>query len=159
MKGIFIATAWAGLILSGCAVLNGEPVDFPVKPEEMTPYLAGGNGVVKGEAFLKQRGGGLVTCAGNTVYLVPATSYYRQRLDAVKAGGRVLPVTDQTADKVRLLSKCNSRGEFSFTDLAPGKWLVISEVEWEAGSAFQGGVVSSPVDVSNEKPAYVIVTD
>ena len=55
--------------------------------EEIRRYSEPGTSGVKGQAFLRQQGGGIVTCAGSEVFLVPATPYYRQLLSTCGLAG------------------------------------------------------------------------
>lgn len=48
--------------------------------------LARGDGEIRGNAFMMQRGGGVVTCAGNEVYLIPHNDYAAERLGALYDG-------------------------------------------------------------------------
>lgn len=153
-----VAASFSALFLAGCGLVPpSEPIDFPINAAEMAGYDKPGTGSVKGEGFLKQRGGGVVTCAGNDVIITPATSYWIQRLQAVRGGQPVRPPTNPAALSVRKASKCNSRGEFEFSGLAAGKWLAVTTVLWEAGNAMQGGVVGSFVDVAEGQQASVIL--
>lgn len=156
LQGIFpIAFA---CMFSGCAIGPPiQPIDYAINANEMVGYDAPGTGSVKGEGFLKQRGGGVVTCAGNDVILTPATTYWMSRLNAARTLVLIAPVSDPVALRYRKATKCNSRGEFEFTGLIAGKWLAVTTVLWEAGNATQGGVVGSMVDVQEGKLTSVIL--
>lgn len=45
-----------------------------------------GKNTVIGNAFLRQNGGGIVTCAGSEVTLIPATEYAKERLRRLYSG-------------------------------------------------------------------------
>ena len=63
------------VVLSGCMIPPPQWNAVSDAAEaEYQPYLAGGTGSVTGQAFLTQRGGGVVKAAGRTVTLDPATS-------------------------------------------------------------------------------------
>ena len=64
------------IVLSGCATLP-PPQWSPVKDSteaEYMHYFTQGTATLTGQAFLTQRGGGVVKAAGRTVTLDPATS-------------------------------------------------------------------------------------
>jgi hypothetical protein len=74
-------------LLTGC-VKPPPQVEVQAKfdEEEIKRYGEPGTSGVTGQAFLRKQGGGVVTCAGSDVFLVPATPYYRQTFEHVRAG-------------------------------------------------------------------------
>lgn len=124
-------------------------------------YLHVGTGSIKGQGFMKQRSGGVVTCAGSLVYLVPDTPFFNEIIEIEKKGKD--PKTDQKLDPkykafLNKQSQCDAQGNFYFTDLPASKWVVITEVSWSVGYNQQGGVLVKRIAV-NDSETNVILTD
>ena len=71
------------LILASCAAPNQTKVvsiQAPFDEVQAQDSLKPGNGRIEGSAFMRQQGGGVVTCAGSRVHLIPDRQYARERL-------------------------------------------------------------------------------
>jgi hypothetical protein len=123
-----------------------------------TSYQGSGSGSIKGQAFLRQKGGGVVTCAGSPVIVVPATPYFRSVLDTARSG-RTISNVDPAAKSLAKKGMCDAQGNFMVSGLQPGKWLVTTGVEWSVGYEQQGGGLLKEVDVSSDKETSVLLTD
>lgn len=128
---------------------------------EYSAYLAKGTGVLTGQAFLTQKGGGVVKAAGRTVTLDPATSVGNEWWG--KAGKlwahRMLTPASPGFQKARRTSVADADGRFKFTELPPGQYFVRTEVTWEIGGYYptQGGLVGQPVEVADGQTKEVIL--
>ena len=49
-------------------------------PDEVEYIHQDGSNTIRGQAFLRQQGGGVVTCAGASVHLIPSGDYSRERM-------------------------------------------------------------------------------
>lgn len=131
-------------VLCGCAVpLPGEPLDLPpFEAHAHAPYLSpSGYGGLSGQAFLRQRGGGVVTCAGATVVAMPSTYYFRFLADhSARIAAQKLSV-DAAALSMIERTTCDAQGTFRFPRLARGEWIVVTEVRWNVGYSREGGEV------------------
>ena len=104
-------------------------------------------GEVEGRAYYlnneKGKKGVLVTCAGETVSLVPVTPYSEERIgkiygDSGSAGFQKLaewklfkrPDSDYLAQMKR--TTCDANATFKFVDVPDGKFFVLIEVVWVA---------------------------
>ena len=89
-------------LLAGCATAYKQPMvmHHSFSLADYQDYQKTGQGSISGQAFLKQKGGGIVTCAGNDVFLVPDSGYFRELL--VHAKMKSNPLND--ADKELILS-------------------------------------------------------
>ena len=161
MRVYFVALAAA--LLSGCVTMT-PPQWNPVSDAteaEYQPYLTGGTGSVTGQAFLTQAGGAVVTAAGRTVTLDPATSVGNEWWG--KAGKlwvfRALTPPSPGFAKARRTTVADAEGRFKFSDLAAGKYYVRTEVTWEVGDYVptQGGLVGQVVEVRDGKTSEVIL--
>jgi hypothetical protein len=145
MKTLLLVLLFA---LSGCAarmVTIAEPFD----EQQARAMLAPGTNTITGSALMRQEGGGIVTCAGNEVFLIPATEYAKNRFHVIYGTGKVLPVNRQRiefpATPAAYLStvrttRCNAQGFFKFDNLRDGDFFVQTSVVWKAGAyLMQGG--------------------
>jgi len=160
------ASAIAATLLSmyGCAQLSPRPPltawEPPYSAEEHEPYRADGSASITGQAFLRQRGGGVVTCAGEKVMVMPDTQYFRETLLQLKAGA--VPSAGQDVWKGAGLvrrTQCDAQGNFTVTKLPAGNWLVVTAVLWTVGYRQQGGIVSTSVPVKANQAAQVLLSD
>lgn len=163
----------AALVAAGCATPPQPRPSAPVAEEPLKPiefptadhdaYLATGNNIVTGQAFLRQRGGGTVTCAGNEVLLVPDTRYFGASLLLGKLG--VIPESDLLAhippgyEGVVHQGQCDAQGNFAFTNIPSGAWQVSTKVEWVVGYDKQGGRLRKSIAVADGTAAPVFLTD
>src|SRR5208337_5281057 len=90
-------TPIAFLLLSSCYP-PPEPVAMrhQFDPDEYIPYTKLGGAAIIGQAFMRQKGGGVVTCAGSPVLLVPDTPYIEEMFSILSSGRQVAgsPVND-----------------------------------------------------------------
>ena len=110
----------------------------------------------------------MVTCAGNEVYLIPATSSATSELrrvfggdtgylprggDAVMGGGKLVepPVPNRKG-------VCNAQGFFTFSNVRAGKWYVMVSVVWTAGDNYQGGAMLGTAEVADGKEVDIVLS-
>ena len=147
-----------GLAYAGCAV----PVPMQTKFDysELKPYLEPGENSIRGQGFLRQQGGGIVTCAGYVVILVPATSFFRE-LVTLRLAGKSPRYTDKIDPAFfnHRRTQCDAQGNFSFSNLPNGTWFVMTEVSWVVANARQGGTLVQEVTLSGNETTQVLLTD
>lgn len=125
-----------------------------------------GTNSVKGNAFMRQQGGGVVTCAGSTVTLIPATPYAVERLTQLYGAGdsgfnsirnfRFVPDPYEYQAMTRRTT-CDSQGNFQFERVPDGDYFVVTSVTWVVGYAQQGGNLMQRVRLMNAaRPAIVM---
>ena len=141
---------------------NGLPIykdkehkDYNLKfnKEEYKSYLKSGTNTVTGQAFLTQSGGGVVTCAGQSVLMYPDAEYFNQRdsymdSDIAKECTSINDL-DNTAKAFINSSQCNAQGNFEFHKIPAGKYIISVNVSWYAGYDKQGGIVRKKVTVQD----------
>lgn len=153
----------ASLTLVGCAAMPG--LQPPVAPS--TPYIPAdhdewrgeGTATLTGQAFLRQQGGGVVTCAGSDVILLPKSAYFDEIASIVKSRRRVDPAHMDKADVPGRRSQCDAQGNFRFENLPAATWYLITKVQWTIGYAPQGGELMRVVTTTNGRTENVLLSD
>ncbi|HWY15270.1 MAG TPA: hypothetical protein VNX86_09075 [Rhizomicrobium sp.] len=154
------------ICVAGCVA--PKPVQW-VAPH--TPYIdadyawstAPGTAAITGQAFLKTNGGDVKTCAGSDVILIPDGPYAEDVLSTLLAGANV--TLDEGFIAKKRAALCDSQGNFKFTALPAGKWLVQTTVTWNVpdvstgGMDEQGGSLESPVATSKTGTVELLLTD
>lgn len=160
--------AFAGVAtLAGCAapptVVQLGPFDAAAAQRQLAP----GTNAIRGSAFLRQLGGGVVTCAGAVVSLVPATTYAQRMYQALygtdlgpaqHTGGafNVTPKSDEFGQLVKK-TQCDAQGNFAFERVADGDFFVETTVSWVVGGVTNGGPIMRRVAVSGGATTSVVV--
>lgn len=160
MRILFLAA-----LLAGCASTPHEPVELKNKfsEAEHAAYFTQGDHVVSGQAFLRQKGGGVVTCAGSPVFLVPATPFFDEALVNLYAG-KMPSALNMPQQPIVWKRQCDAQGNFKFVGVPPGRWYVLTEVSWVVPSrnmfisGEQGGALRRTITVPSE-PVILSDTD
>jgi len=145
MRWFLLSTVLA--LVGACGFAQPPPVAMqtPFLEADHRAYLEPGTSAIRGQGFLRQQGGGVVTCAGEMVMIVPATGFFWEMVHHIQQGHEPNLVTAvapaSTPALVRLFhqSQCDAQGNFAFDALAPGKWVVLTQVKWKVGYGMQGG--------------------
>lgn len=156
------------LVLTACAT---PPMDFhvqsPFNPAVAARMLADGTNTIKGSAVMRQRGGGVVTCAGGVVTLVPATDYAIERMSAIYGGANIITrrhnrtfIPDPPEyDTMVKTTHCDAQGFFKFERLADGDFFVITVVAWQVQRyQVEGGALMRRVAVQGGRTAEIVLT-
>jgi hypothetical protein len=128
-----------------------------------------GTGVVSGQGFMRQQGGGVVTCAGDEVALTPVAAYSTERMailynstnkgyNTIGFGARHITAPPQEYLLSSKRSTCNAQGNFSFSALAPGEYYVTTRVAWVAANSPQGASIMERVRATDGREVEVILT-
>ena len=159
-------------LLASCAVppavppivSSGAPFDL-LSAEEL---LRKGRNVITGSAFLRQQGGGIVTCAGQNVNLIPATDYARRTFvalygtstDQARNIGQNVRIEPPSNEYGRLVKKtqCDAQGSFSFEDVADGEFFIETTVTWIVAGRPNGGAIFRPVRVSGGEKVRIVIS-
>jgi len=84
MKLLPIALVVAVAVLAGCVTPPRQvTLTSSFDADAAKALLGPGKNSVKGNAFLRQTGGGVVTCAGSEVSAIPVTAYATERMQAL----------------------------------------------------------------------------
>lgn len=161
------------LVLTGCAMTKPVQMTKAFNAAEAQNALRRGTNIIRGSALIRQAGGGVVTCAGSQVDLVPATEYATERMmiyyKSVSSGylpaeapnvinpPSVPATTDAQYTKLARLTTCDAQGFFSFSDVADGSYYLITSVVWRVGYNVQGGALMKRVDLQGGSPIVEVV--
>lgn len=151
-----------GLFYAGCSIRQPVQIQTVFDRSEHEPYTEPGENSIKGQGFLRQQGGGVVTCAGSEVLMIPATSFFREVVMYVRAGNAphiAEKIFDPAFKSIIKHAQCDAQGNFSFSKLPSGAWFVLTDVSWVVGYARQGGVLTREVTLSNNETAQVLLTE
>lgn len=126
-----------------------------------------GVNIVQGSALIRQNGGGVVTCAGLTILLVPATQYASERMTHIygnpnrgyNPATRQLGFNPDEPDYVQLTQKtlCDAQGKFAFNKVADGDFFVVGNIVWNVGGP-QGGSLMQKVSVANASVSEIVLS-
>ncbi len=159
MKGS-VCVVLITLLIAGCAM---PPVKLQTKfvGAEHDVYREPGTGVINGQGFLRQKGGGVVTCAGGIVRLSPATALFREIIGHWVNGRKILfeEKNDPVYNAIVKASRCDAGGNFTFANLPTGDWYVTTEVYWSVDGRRQGGKLLAKVTTTNGQSIQVLLTD
>jgi len=149
------------LALSGCAH-QPPPANLGfLSAAEYSALPKEGTGAVSGQVFMRTVGGDVRYGAGSRVLLIPATSYSAQIYSAYLRNQAVASV-DTRALEAGKKTQADGSGNFSFSKVPPGSYYILSDVAWQAptayGLALQGGAIMSELQVENDQMTTVMVT-
>ncbi len=121
----------------------------PFDPAELEQFKKPGSASLIGQAFLRQNGGGIVTCAGAPVVLMLDSLYVLEARLALAKGEAITPeVSQHLYSSILHRTTCDARGNFAFTGIVPGHYAVSTEVAWTVGNEPQGGEIEKDIIVS-----------
>jgi hypothetical protein len=168
MKKILL-TVCIILAITGCALpqVPTIPISAIFDVAAAKAQLVDGTNTIRGSGFMRQKGGGVVTCAGQPVYLVPATSYATERVrllygsteKGVNSGSRNYRFNPDPPEYRSLTktSRCDSQGSFVFERVADGDFYINTLVFWQVGSSAQGGQLMQRVTVTGGQSVSLVV--
>jgi hypothetical protein len=172
IKSLAFATVSA-LALSAC---GSRPfaLSVPFPEQAAAAAMQPGANSIQGSGLLRQRGGGVVTCAGRPVWLMPANAYTREWIsyeyewngDAMDgygikyAGTRPYVYLHPPGFSYhRKTTACDAQGNFRFDGLADGSYYVTTDVSWTVGYSPQGGVLIKHIGLSGGKKHDLVITN
>lgn len=166
MRKVFAVAAL--VLFAACAPTILTVAPTPSDRDMAVVMLEPGTGTIKGSALLRQRGGGVVTCAGNGVMLIPSTVSVSSQLKQMFGGeqgffsrggstefggGKELAPIEPNRRTV-----CNAQGFFTFNNVRPGRWHIITSIIWTVSSEHQGGYLLATTEVTDGKEVEVVLS-
>jgi hypothetical protein len=158
-----VATVAVAVLASAC--VSTATVQATFDPKAAAYIHQQGSGRIEGQAFLRQQGGGVVKAAGEDVYLIPATAYARERFAAIYGGnkstffGKKIENTPPEYEQYTRKTKADAEGRFVFENVAPGSYLVQTQVFWSVPGSYvpSGANFYETVEVSSKATSNVIL--
>jgi hypothetical protein len=127
-----VALVFAG----GCASEPVHQILTPFHDEDFQLWKQPGAYSLSGQAFYKQPDGQVISCAGESVSLMPLTGY-NMELSKLLATGRGFPANyEKRAHKFDKKAMCDGSGRFAFEGLPALNWLLITRVSWQEDGTF-----------------------
>lgn len=163
MGGVVTALS---LICAGCSATEepqrkfGPPfVQMETKFDysEHEPYAQAGKNELSGQVIVKRPGGGVVTCAGSRVLLMPATAYFREMFwHMIVRRSEPKPPENPNPGLKNMIrrAECNAQGQFSFSEVPDGIWFVLTQVKGKPG-----GLLITEMIVPNSNKPQVMLTN
>lgn len=153
------------VLLAGCVVVM-DPFDIALTTTFDSAEVAfihdEGTATIQGSAFIRQRGGGVVNCAGEPVSLIPSGAYARERKMILYGtttspgyrnfsenafGGKMPEDAPAQYFTYARATRCDVDGRFEFKNVAPGSYFVTTTITWTVGRIPQGGYLMAPVTI------------
>lgn len=172
MKKLLSMSAVA-ILLVGCAGTPFAPIEHSMKnkfdAKQAQTQLKEGNAKLEGNAFLRQQGGGVVTCAGQEVFLFPYTDYANEKLSLMygssERGISAWHTTqykfsneDPNFPNYKKTSFCDAQGKFVFDKLSAGTYFAITNVSWTVGYERQGGFLMQKVTLNKGETKSIVMS-
>jgi hypothetical protein len=147
------------IAISGCH--RPHKMSAPFDEREFLPYLGLGTSTIKGQAFLKTRGGEVKYGAGNPVWLVPVTSYTKELWEA-SLYNDVIGLDPRWKIYNRSVI-ADASGNFEFKNIPAGEYHISCSIFWEVftkdGPVTTGAVVKKQRKVRPNETLRVMLTE
>ena len=174
-KLLLVGLVSTALIGCSAAMQPAKKVEIPYQFDvvQAKKQLEDGKETLKGNAFLRQMGGGIVNCAGSNVDLYPYSQYSDIRIQAqypkdIWLGSRIKSRDTFTPDaaefdSLKRTAICDSEGNFEFESIKDGNYILVTEVIWNVmdkfGPSRQGGYLIKNISVGKGQKSKVIITE
>lgn len=156
------------LVLGACATTLKTENSFD--EDAARKMLEPGKNKITGSALIRQNGGGVVTCAGREVMLLPATKYTIERMFHLYGlsergynpvfGGRKIIFKPDYPQYLRTTKRtiCDAQGSFAFSDLSNGDYFIATSIVWQVSTYTQeGGSLMVRVKLSGDSKTESVV--
>ena len=158
----------SSLFVLGC-VPKPQPITQIFNPEDVSWIYDSGPNKISGSALIRQKGGGVVTCAGYQVSAVPVSSYAKERIGKMygntqrgynpATGGRKVVEPDLRYVDMSKNTVCDAQGKFVFDDLPNGQYYITTNVLWQVNDYFyEGGSLMQYVSVEGGESKDIVMT-
>jgi hypothetical protein len=167
MRSIAIYVGVLAIGAGAGACTRTVQVTTPFEPAKAAYVNAKGKATIVGQAFLRRNDGVVVYAAGSEVYLIPATAYAEERISGVFQGAKQqngfvkVEGEDPAYSTYQRRIKANGEGRFTFSEVAPGPYFVLTTVTWcvpkDYGCDKQGGSLMERVQVASADHTELII--
>jgi hypothetical protein len=165
VKLLFVASL---VMLSACNTARGPEPSVGFDPSQANYIRAPGKGVITGEAFLPDGSGqsNMRYAAGETVRLIPATTYAQARIEKFYGSVKFLPAAsipkvepDTQYASLTRTTTTESNGRFTFENVAPGRYYLTTQLIWtpKDSATPEGGAMYEEVTLTGKEKGPVKV--
>lgn len=167
---VLAAVATATMVLSGCAVAPYQvTLQHQFDARQAQRLMQPGVNIVEGSALIRQQGGGVVTCAGQGVSLIPRTDYAAERTlylwgNVTRGYSHVYAMNMQFTPDPPAYGQhvartiCDAQGNFQFSNVADGEFFVVTVISWVVAGRVQGGGLFQAVSVNGGEVKRVVLS-
>jgi len=168
VKLLFVAPL---VLLSACNAGRGPAPGVGFDPSQANYIRAPGRGVIAGQAFLRDGSGqsNVRYAAGETVRLIPATTYAQTRIKNFYGSVKFLPAAsipkvepDTQYASLTRTTTTESNGRFTFENVAPGRYYLTTQLIWKPKDAHapEGGAMYEEVTLTGKEngPVKVVLS-
>ena len=160
MKKQGLLVVMVALAICGCT--SKYQMVTPYNEKDWAAYEKKGASVITGQAFLKTRGGEVRYGAGETVTLIPVTSYTTELLQASMKRAKITNL-DSRWENHNKETVADGNGNFEFNNIPAGDYLLQCDVYWQVpgqyGMETTGATIKKQVKVSDGEKIKVIMTE
>ena len=139
------------------ATTNWIEEEFP--ENQYQAFVKQGKTEVKGQAFLKTRGGEVRYAAGSDVFLEPATDYAKKYYKNQIQFTLPLTISNNKAASYTRRTKADADGRFDFSAVPSGEYFIVTNVTWEVARKPQGGTLVKLIKVNNEPSLKIVISE
>lgn len=158
-RSLFLLVFISFTLMVSCAHQKPQAIVTLFDEKEFTPYGVNGTSIIQGQAFLKTRGGDVKYGAGNTVYLIPNTSY-SQEIRQAALEGKFTEKDSRWWKYVRQTS-ADGFGNFEFKNIPAGSYYAECSIFWQIPGPYglqqTGGVVSRSIVIKENETVKVVL--
>ena len=163
-------------LLGSVALLSACMANIPLKhsmvsssdPTEIAWFYEDGQNSVHGSALIRQAVGGVVTCAGALVHIMPVSTYADERMQAIHGNhtsgysqhdaNLINEAPDQAYLDASINATCDAQGFLSFRNLPDGEYYIVVGIQWHvSGYAVQGGGLMKRVALAGGDAVEVVL--
>ncbi|MEN9018068.1 MAG: hypothetical protein ABF331_06145 [Hellea sp.] len=124
-----------------------------------------GDAKVFGSSFLRQSGGGVVSCAGTQVGLIPASSYADERISYLYGNlqkgynpNKSIDIANSSYINDMRITTCDVDGKFEFNNIPAGVYYLTTRIEWMVGYRKQGGALMQRLEITEGESKRIVLT-
>lgn len=157
--------------LAACNTARGPAPGIGFDPSQANYIRAPGKGVITGEAFLRDGSAhsNVRYAAGQTVRLIPATTYAQSRIKNFYGSVKFLPAgsipkvePDSQYASLTRTTTTESNGRFTFENVAPGHYYLTTQLVWQPKDSPkpEGGAMYEEVTLTGKEngPVKVVLS-
>lgn len=160
------------IALTGCATVAPVTLTKTFDENAAKRMLEKGTNTIRGSALIRQRAGGVVTCAGRSVHLIPATDYATERVMTIYGnaergfhsagfGSKKITFNESPAEYWRQSRQtiCDAQGFFKFENISDNAFFITTNIVWKLNDYFlEGGALIQRVAVQGGEIREIVLS-